>query len=151
MDIFKNKLNIFKKLNKKDKNLFFIFLGLIVLGLFFLILFSSLTVIQPKIKGKITYGTWIQPRFINPILANNETDSELINLIYDGLVELKEDGSYGLDLAENILISEDNKTYEVTLRDNVYFHDGEKFTADDVLYTIKLIQNPYYKSAIREI
>lgn len=57
MDIFKNKLNIFKKLNKKDKNLFFIFLGMIILGIFFLILFSSLTVVQPKVKGKIIYGT----------------------------------------------------------------------------------------------
>ena len=151
MNIFKKLTNNLTKLNKKDKNLFFIFLSFIIFGLFFLILFSSLTKIEPKVKGKISYGTWIQPRFINPILANNETDAELINLIYDSLVELKEDGSYGLDLASNIFISDDYKTYEVTLRDDVYFHDGEKFDADDVIYTIKLIQNPYYKSPLREI
>ena len=151
MKFIKKTISSFKKLNKKDKNLISIFVGLIILGLFFIFLFANLTQPQPKIKGKITYGTWIQPRFVNPILANNETDSELINLIYDGLVELKEDGSYDLDLASSIAVSDDYKPYAVILLEVVVFHDGEKLTADDVLYTIKLIQNPYYKSPIREI
>lgn len=41
------------------------------------------------------------------------------------------------DLAADFTESEDYLTYEFTLRDDVKWHDGEAFTAEDVEYTVK--------------
>ena len=53
------------------------------------------------------------------------------------------------DLAESLTISEDGLVYNVILRDDIYFHDGNKVTADDVAFTIDLIQEPELKSPLR--
>lgn len=52
------------------------------------------------------------------------------------------------DLAQSYEIKDDGKTYEFRLKDNIFWHDGELFTIDDVIYTIKIIQNPDYKSPL---
>lgn len=39
----------------------------------------------------------------------------------------------------------DAKTYEFELRDDVYFHSGNKFTSEDVKHTIEYIGNPKVK------
>ena len=39
------------------------------------------------------------------------------------------------ELAKEWKVSDDLKTWTFTLRDDVVFHNGEKFTADDVVYT----------------
>lgn len=44
-------------------------------------------------------------------------------------------------LAESWTVSEDGKTWHINLRKNVLWHDGEKFTADDVIFTFNLINN----------
>ncbi len=52
------------------------------------------------------------------------------------------------DLAESWEISDDGRTYTFALRKNAYWHDGEQFTADDVVYTLKSIwtnpEVPFY-------
>lgn len=66
--------------------------------------------------------------------------------IYDTLVEVKsnDDGTSELVgcLAEKWDISEDGKVYTFYLRKGVKFHNGEEFTADDVLYTMDRMLNP---------
>ena len=43
-------------------------------------------------------------------------------------------------LAKSWEVSEDGLTWTFHLRDDVYWHDGEKFTADDVVYTYKTVK-----------
>ena len=50
------------------------------------------------------------------------------------------------DLAKEWKSDATSKVYTITLRDDVYWHDGEKLTADDVVFTYKTIQNPDSKS-----
>ena len=49
------------------------------------------------------------------------------------------------DLAESWDISGDGLTYTFHLRQNVTWHDGEPFTADDVLFTYDAIQDPNFR------
>ena len=60
-------------------------------------------------------------------------------MIYDRLLEVVGEGEYGPMLATSYETT-DYKTYIFHLRDDVYFHNGEKFTSADVVYTINSAQ-----------
>ena len=57
------------------------------------------------------------------------------NLMYDRLVYPLGNGEYAPYLASE-WETEDYKTFIFKLREDVYFHNGEKFTANDVIFTI---------------
>jgi len=58
------------------------------------------------------------------------------------------DGKLVQDLAESYIIEGDT-LYTFKLKNNILWHDGELVTADDVVFTIRLIQDPKYASPIR--
>lgn len=89
------------------------------------------------------------PRFINPVLAITRADHDVVALVYSGLLRLDNTGQLVPDVATDIERSEDGTEYTVHLRDDVYFHNGQKLTSADVAYTIELIQNPDLKSPLR--
>ncbi len=73
----------------------------------------------------------------------------MVELIFSGLVKYDGKGKIVPDLAKSFEIKDDGKTYEFYLRDDILWHDGEQFTNDDVIFTIKTIQNADYKSPLR--
>lgn len=103
----------------------------------------------PSNGGTLVEGIVGTPRFVNPVLAITRADHDMVALIYSGLVKLDSEGNLVPDLAESIEVSEDGRTYHVTLKNNVTFHNGDSFMARDVAYTISLIQNPDLKSPLR--
>lgn len=105
---------------------------------------SSKLVAQPG--GILKEGYFLQPTTLNPILIQNETDQSLVNLVFNGLLKSDGQGGYSFDLAEKIEKSENGQEWIVRLRKNVYWHDGEPFKADDVVFTIEAIQNPETRS-----
>jgi len=64
-------------------------------------------------------------------------------------LKYNEKGEIVNDLAEDYQIKEDGKVYEFTLKENVFWHDGTPLEADDVIFTINLVQSPQYKSPLR--
>lgn len=112
-------------------------------------LYVRFTVPAPAIGGALREGLLHEPRFINPLYAANDADRDLAALVFSKLIRYDHDGNVVMDLAESIEASDDAKTYTVHLRPNVEWHDGEPFTAADVTFTLKAIQNPEYKSPLR--
>lgn len=100
----------------------------------------------PMYGGTITEGIIGTPRFINPILASTEQDKDLTALVFAGITKRNELGVASLDMAENITESDDGLKYTVDIKKTATFHDGVPVTADDIIYTIKLAQNPVIKS-----
>lgn len=100
----------------------------------------------PMKGGSLSEGIVGTPRFINPILAYSDADQDMISLVYSGLTRKNTDGILVPDLAEKYEVSKDGLTYTFTLKDNAYFHDGEKVTADDVVFTINKIKDSVIKS-----
>ena len=146
----------FRVLNKKEKNIFFIFFFLFLSSSIFLFInfYFNHTKIIAADGGVLIEGinTDISrtPRFINPILANSDTDRDLTELIYSGLMKYDEDGKIIPDLSKTSpKISEDGKTYEFELKDNIFWQDGKPITSDDIIFTVNTIQNPDYKSPLR--
>ncbi len=86
-----------------------------------------------------------QPQFINPLLAEyNPVDRDLVALLFDGLTDVRGDGKLVPALAEGWRISQDARTYTFTLRSDVRWHDGQPFTAADVVFTVNLLRSPEF-------
>jgi len=83
----------------------------------------------------ITEGTALA--VLNPFNAatNTTTTQQVFIMIYDRLVNNLGEGNFGPSLATS-WDPGDFRTIRMTLRDDVYFHNGEKFTAEDIEATI---------------
>lgn len=75
---------------------------------------------------------------------NYSTDQggQVFQSLYDPLWKMNTDGTKNYYIAESCDVSEDGTVYTVKLREDVYWHDGEQFTADDVIYTLDWLANP---------
>ena len=106
--------------------------------------------VQPKIGGQYREGILGQPRYINPVLAQtNDADRDLVQLIYSSLFKYDGQGNIIPDLAESYTIKENGLSYFISLKKNILWHDQEPLTVNDVIFTIKAIQNPENKSPLR--
>lgn len=103
----------------------------------------------PMQGGTLVEGVVGSPRFINPVLAITRADNDLAALTYSGILKLSPEGELENDLAESLTISDDGRVYNIILRKDAYFHDGAPVTAEDVAFTIALIQKPGLKSPLR--
>jgi peptide/nickel transport system substrate-binding protein len=72
-------------------------------------------------------------------------DQDLTSLVFDGLIRLDQSGRPLPALATEWEVSEDGTVYEFRLRDDVRWHDGAPFTADDVAFTLQSMQDPNYQ------
>lgn len=81
------------------------------------------------------------PSRINPILATDSASGEISGWIFNSLVKYDKNGNIVGDLAKSFKFLDD-KTIIFKLRDNVYWHDGVKFTSKDVVFTYKTIISP---------
>ncbi|MCD6528428.1 peptidoglycan-binding protein [bacterium] len=144
---------ITKVLTKKEKAILIFFLVLFLGSASFLFrsFYLHRTILAPAVGGVFKEGVVGQPKFINPIyLASNDVDRDLTELIYSGLMKYNLKGEIVPDLAKTSpVIKEGGRVIEVYLRDDAFFHDGEKVKPEDVIFTIKTIQNPESKSPIR--
>lgn len=110
---------------------------------------ARFTVPKPAVGGILREGAVGEPRFINPIYATADTDRDLAAIVFGRLIRYNAAGNPEGDLAESFDVSDDGKTYTVRLRPGIQWHDGEPMSADDVLFTVKTIQDPDYKSPLR--
>ncbi len=107
---------------------------------------EAFTVEVPKSGGTLREGVLGYPRYINPLLIYTESGKDIASLVYSGLFKLNSQGILVPDIAESYTISPDGKTYNVTIRNDVYFHDGNKLNANDVVFTVQKAQDVSLKS-----
>ncbi|WP_150244094.1 ABC transporter substrate-binding protein [Nocardiopsis quinghaiensis] len=79
------------------------------------------------------------PATFDPIQADNSTVNEVSRPAYDALVRF-EGNELVPFVATEWTVSEDGTTIDMTLRDDVVFHDGSTLTADDVVYTLDRVK-----------
>ncbi|MEI6397055.1 MAG: ABC transporter substrate-binding protein [Candidatus Taylorbacteria bacterium] len=102
----------------------------------------------PSHGGELREGIVGLPRTINTIIAVTDADKDIGSLVYAGLTRYDGD-TLVADMAKSYTVSNDGLTYDFILRDDIYFQDGIKLTADDVQFTIQKIQDPALKSPRR--
>ncbi|HEX5797692.1 MAG TPA: peptide ABC transporter substrate-binding protein [Candidatus Saccharimonadales bacterium] len=126
---------------------------LILMSLILLIGFLQLSFLRDKYQnlyftpgGTFTEGIVGTYTNANPIYASSSVDSSVSKLLFAGLLTYDSNQKLIPDLAESITANKKGKVYTVTLRPDLYWHDGQPLTANDVLFTFKTIQNPDAKS-----
>jgi peptide/nickel transport system substrate-binding protein len=85
-----------------------------------------------------------QPDSLFVDYAATATASYAMAVLYNSLVEIDSSGNAVPELAESWEISEDQRTFTFTLRQDVLWHDGEPFTAEDVAFTYTYSASPDY-------
>ncbi len=100
---------------------------------------------------KPQYGDWMVRHFLsdpenfNPYVSNDSGASAVHQYVFESLLDLENESPYklrGLIAKGPPAVSEDKLTYTFDLRDDVYFADGKPLSANDVLFSIKVIKNP---------
>jgi peptide/nickel transport system substrate-binding protein len=125
------------------------FSGIALIGVFlFSIAASRTTVLVPDEGGIYVEGLAGAPQYVNPLLAHyNPVDKDLVSLVFNGLTRVNSQGEAEPDLALKWTVSPDSTTYVFQLRQDVQWSDGEQFDADDVIFTIRLMQDPDFTGA----
>jgi peptide/nickel transport system substrate-binding protein len=95
-------------------------------------------------SGSSGNGTYVVARTgdidkLDPQKATAFQTDETLDLVYDRLVRTDGQGNLTPDLATKWQTSSDGKTVTFTLRKGVTWHDGDPFTADDVVASLKRI------------
>jgi peptide/nickel transport system substrate-binding protein len=98
----------------------------------------------PTYGGTYVEGVTSAAQFLNPILAATPVDDDVVRLVFSGLSRYRSDGSIQGDLAESFATSDDGKVWTFQIRDDATWHDGKPVIADDVVYTVALLQDKAY-------
>ncbi|NLL81950.1 MAG: peptide ABC transporter substrate-binding protein [Tissierellia bacterium] len=88
---------------------------------------------------------------LNPLLTSNLSYYYFSKLIFEGLFEFSENIEPVPQLAEAYNIVNDGSTILVKLREDAYWHDGEKFTSEDVFFTINVLLNSNVETAYNSL
>jgi peptide/nickel transport system substrate-binding protein len=84
---------------------------------------------------------WVgSPDSLNMGIAVLSESFTIGELVYDSLYQLNLDGTYSLEAAESVEVSEDGLVYTYTLREGMKFHDGETMDSSDVVFSFNLYQ-----------
>lgn len=122
-------------------------LALIAIGILLLgqqpIVQQTVVVPEPASGGIYTEGLVGGIGRLNPLLDYvNPPDRDIDRLVYSSIIRFDDRGNPHPDLAEDWGVSLDGKTYNVTLREEAVWHDGEPVTTADVMFTIELMRDP---------
>jgi len=87
--------------------------------------------------GQLIYGQTTDLSTLNSVLVDDTYSSQIVGLMFESLLgtSVIDGADVAAGLAESLEVSEDGLTYTVHLRQNVTWHDGEAFDADDVIAT----------------
>lgn len=97
----------------------------------------------PARGGVFVEGVAGNPQYINPVLCQyNPVDRDLCALVFNGLLRFDEFGNLQPDLAESWESNAASDTFTFTLGADARWHDGLSVTADDVIFTVELMQDP---------
>ena len=77
---------------------------------------------------------------IHPYITNNQEAIYIDQLIFDSLLSITEDYKVSNCLAKEWSKIGD-KTYIIKLNENIQWHDGSKFTAEDVKFSVNKLQS----------
>lgn len=95
---------------------------------------------EPDAEKTVNVGVTYAPSDINPLSPAGLVSAYVAGLLFPPLVEIDADLRYKPMLADSIETA-DNRTFKVNLNEAAKWTDGTSVTADDVIFTLKLMAN----------
>ena len=96
--------------------------------------------------GELRAALTGEPDVLDPATSSIYTGAQVYEGIFSKLIDVDSDGGFIPDLASE-WVQDDPTTWTFTLVDDATFHNGEKFTSEDVKYTFDRILDPTTASA----
>ena len=113
---------------------------------------GSLATAQPAQGKTLTIAIPGVPVTMDPLNQVSHDWMAGSQAVFENLIEFDVDGNYKPQLAAAMpTLSEDKTVYTFDLRDDVYFQNGQKFTAEDVKYSYEFLLNPDNKAVRRPV
>lgn len=84
-------------------------------------------------------------QILDPLFATTQAERDVTALLFTGLTRFDQRGAVVRDLASEISVSDDGKTWTFAIRPEARWHDGEPVVADDVAYTVAVAQDRAYR------
>src|SRR5690242_2112598 len=84
----------------------------------------------------LRYALQTNPTNLDPGRVEDGDTIDLLQQIFEGLVQWNEQSEVVPNVAEKWDISPDGKVYTFHLKDNVKFHNGRKLVAQDFVYSM---------------
>src|SRR2546425_201331 len=100
--------------------------------------------VVPAYGGTYVEGVTGVPQYLNPVIAAPDADQDIARLVFSGLTRFDRDGAIVADLASTFRTETEGKVGPFEIRQAAMWHDGQDVTADDVVYTVKLLQDRAY-------
>lgn len=97
--------------------------------------------------GSYSEATLGKVNSLNPLFASTSSERVLAKLLFSSLSADDYSAHTGLGLASSITADEDGKIWKVKLREGLTWSDGEPITNSDVLYTVRVIQDPSVRTS----
>lgn len=116
--------------------------------------YYSNTILVPAQGGTYSEGSVGQVLPLNPwFTVANDVNSDIVSLVFAGLLKYDPEKNMIRDDLATYQASSDGRTYTVTLKNDIFWHDSTKenphpVTADDVVFTYKTIQDPDFPNLI---
>lgn len=107
-----------------------------------LVLFASTLASTAWSQQVFRYPEDTRPSSLLPMFAEDMSAVRMCELIFDALVFKNKRGDFEGGLATSWKVDEDQGGITFVLREGVKWHDGEAFTAEDVVFTIQAAQDP---------
>lgn len=99
---------------------------------------------DPAYGGTYVEGVAGVPQYLNPVIAATDVDEDVSRLVFSGLTRYDQSGAIVPDLASAFHTESDGRIWTFEIRDDATWHDGQPVTADDVVFTVKLLQDRGY-------
>lgn len=94
-------------------------------------------------------GTYVEavtsvPQYLNPVIAATGMDQDVAQIVFSGLTRYGRSGEIEPDLASDFRLEEEGRVWIFEIRDDARWHDGRPVVAQDVVYTVGIVQDPAY-------
>lgn len=96
---------------------------------------------EPKPGGTLIFGLSADPSNFEPHVSTGAASASVKQMVYSTLLVSDQDEQLVGELAEEFDWIDGN-IYELKIRQGVTFHDGSDLTVDDVVFSLKRIQDP---------
>ena len=106
--------------------------------------------VDPGFGGTYVEGVAGAPLYFDPINAATSVDQDVSRLVFSGLTRFDRDGTIVPDLASTFEIDPSGKVWTFAIRPDANWQDAAPVTADDVLYTVGLLQDKAYRGAFAD-